>query len=96
MDRWTSEPDVARQLAEVREAGWRREDRDAEQVPVVQTGTLATVPGVPGMLPIVISPLVDARYGPTAALGIPELDPTDRAIAAKLSPPAATGWKASR
>jgi leucyl-tRNA synthetase len=96
VDRWISEPRVAEQLAAVREAGWRREDRDAEQVPVVQTGALATVPGVPGMLPIVISPLVDARYGPTAALGIPELDPTDRSIAAKLPPPAGTGWKASR
>jgi leucyl-tRNA synthetase len=96
VDRWIAEPEVAAQLAVVREAGWRREDREAEQVPVVQTGALATVPGVPGMLPIVISPLVDARFGPTAALGTPECDPTDRAIAAKLSPPTGTGWKASR
>jgi leucyl-tRNA synthetase len=101
VDRWISDrseigQQIAEQLAAVRESGWRREDRDAEQVPVVQTGALATVPGVPGMLPIVISPLVDARYGPTAALGIPELDPTDRAIAAKLSPPAGTGWKTSK
>ncbi len=48
---------------------------------MVQTGALATVPGVAGMLPIVISPLVDARYGPTAVLGIPERDPTDASIA---------------
>jgi leucyl-tRNA synthetase len=87
VDRWIADrseigQQVAEELAGVRMAGWRREDREAEQVPVVQTGALATVPGVAGMLPIVISPLVDARFGPTAVVGIPECDPTDRAIAA--------------
>ncbi len=96
VDRWISEPDVAAQLAGMREAGWRREDRDAEQVPIVQTGAMATVPGVAGMLPIVISPLVDARFGPTAALGIPTLDPTDRSIAERLPAPAGTAWKAGK
>ncbi len=99
VDRWVAEPGIAEQLAGVREAGWRREDREAEQIPVVQTGTLATVPGVAGTLPIVISPLVDARFGPTAVLGIPECDPTDRAIAAKLptpTRPGKMGWKASK
>lgn len=57
---------------------------------------LGTVPGVSGLLPIVVSPLVDARFGPTAALGIPTVDPADRSIAEQL--PAASGatWKASR
>jgi leucyl-tRNA synthetase len=96
VDRWISEPLVAEQLAGIREAGWRREDRDAQQVPVVQTGALATVPGVGGMLPIVISPLVDSRFGPTAALGIPEIDPTDAAIARRLPPPASGAWKAAK
>jgi leucyl-tRNA synthetase len=95
-DRWLTEPAVAEQLAGMREAGWRREDRDAEQVPVVQTGALATVPGVAGMVPIVISPLVDARFGPTAVLGIPELDPTDASIAQRLPTPAGTAWKAAK
>jgi leucyl-tRNA synthetase len=84
VDRFLVQPEVARQLEGVREAGWRRDDRDLEQVPVVQTGALAAVPGVPGMLPIVISPLVDARFGPTAALGIPALDGTDASIAERL------------
>jgi leucyl-tRNA synthetase len=96
VDRWISEPAVAEQLAGMREAGWRREDREAEQVPVVGTGALATVPGVAGMLPIVISPLVDARFGPTAALGIPERDPTDASIAQRLPAPAGVAWKASK
>jgi leucyl-tRNA synthetase len=104
VDRWIADRSeigqrIAEQLAQVREAGWRREDREAEQVPVVQTGMLATVRGVAGTLPIVISPLVDARFGATAVLGIPECDPTDRAIAAKLpapTRPGKTGWKASK
>jgi leucyl-tRNA synthetase len=85
VDRWTAEPRVARELEGMREAGWRRDDRELEQVPVVATGALASVPGVEGMLPILISPLVDARYGPTAALGVPAQDATDAAIAQRLT-----------
>jgi leucyl-tRNA synthetase len=97
IDRWTSsKPQVAAQLAGMREAGWRRADREAEQIPVVSTGELATVPGVAGMLPIVISPLVDARFGPTAALGIPKRDPTDASIAQRLPAPSGAAWKASK
>jgi leucyl-tRNA synthetase len=104
VDRWAGEPKVAEQLGAVREAGWRREDRDAEQIPVVQTGALASVPGVPAMLPIVISPLVDARFGPTVALGIPARDATDASIAQRLASSAAAGnlgalggaWKAAK
>ncbi len=84
LELWTAQPRVAEQLTQVREAGWRREDRDLEQAPVVATGALAGVPGVAGMLPIVISPLVDARFGPTAALGIPDVDATDARIAQRL------------
>jgi leucyl-tRNA synthetase len=96
VDRWVAEPEVARQLEGVREAGWRRDDRDLEQVPVVRTGALASVPGVSGMLPIVISPLVDARFGPTAALGIPALDATDASIAERLGASSAGAFKGAR
>ncbi len=96
IERWIADPEVAGQLAGMREAGWRREDRDVERAPVVQTGALATVPGVAGMVPIVISPLVDARFGPTALLGIPERDPTDASIAQRLPAPSGTAWKASK
>ncbi len=96
VERWTGEPEVAAKLAQVQEAGWRRDDRDLEQVPVVQTGALASVAGVEGMLPIAISPLVDARFGPTAALGIPELDATDASIAERLGVGKLAGsWKAA-
>jgi leucyl-tRNA synthetase len=101
VDRWITDRSetgqrVAEQLAAMREAGWRRAERGAEHGPVVQTGALATVPGVAGMLPIVISPLVDARFGPTAVLGIPEHDPTDASIAQRLPAPAGTAWKATK
>jgi leucyl-tRNA synthetase len=93
IDTWTARPRVARQLTRVREAGWRRENRDLEQVPVVPTGALASVPGVSGALPIVISPLVDARFGPTAVLGIPALDATDASIAERLESSSGPGAK---
>ncbi|HVR04475.1 MAG TPA: class I tRNA ligase family protein [Solirubrobacteraceae bacterium] len=97
VDALAAEPSVAEQLAGMREAGWRRADRELGRAPVVQTGGLASVPGVAGMLPIVISPLVDARFGPTAVLGIPECDATDRAIAERLPAPAGTAaWRAAR
>ena len=93
IDVWTDQPSVASQLTRVREAGWRRDDRDLEQVPVVPTGALATVPGVSGTLPIVISPVVDARFGPTAALGIPERDATAASIAQRLESGSGPGAK---
>jgi leucyl-tRNA synthetase len=90
---WTAEAKVANRLMGVREAGWRRENRDLEQVPVVPTGALASVPGVAGTLPIVISPLVDARFGPTAVLGTPDLDATDERIAERLGSGSGPGGK---
>jgi leucyl-tRNA synthetase len=35
-------------------------------------------------LPVLISPLVDARFGPTAAFGIPAVDDADRDIAGRI------------
>ena len=42
-------------------------------------------PARPGSeLPVLVSPLVDARYGPTAALGIPAVDEADAEIARRV------------
>jgi leucyl-tRNA synthetase len=92
---WTSDPDVAKQVATMRAAASSHEADGTDDVPVVVTGALATVPGVAGIVPIVVSPLVDARFGPTAVLGIPELDASDRAIAECLPAAAGAGWKTS-
>jgi leucyl-tRNA synthetase len=52
-------------------------------VPVVDTGR--GIPGPDGTeLPVLISPLVDARFGPTAALGIPAVDEADRDVAVRF------------
>jgi leucyl-tRNA synthetase len=96
VDAFTSKPEVAKQLERVREAGWRRDDRGAERAQVVQTGMQASVPGASTLLPIVISPLVDGRYGSTAVLGIPGCDETDRGIAERLEKPAASAFKLTR
>ncbi len=84
VERWAAEPGVAAQLDELRSGGWDRSARDAAAVPLVDTGRSATGPGG-RELPVFVSPMVDARYGPTAALGIPSVDEADEAIAARLS-----------
>ena len=70
VERWAAEPAVAEQLDELRSGGWERSARDASAVPVIDTGASVEVAGG-GSLPLFVSPIVDARYGPTAALGIP-------------------------
>jgi len=84
VEAWASAPGVAAQLGELRSGGWERSARDAKSVPLVDTGLAATVPWSGAGLPVVVSPLVDARYGQTAALGIPAADEADAAIAARL------------
>jgi leucyl-tRNA synthetase len=85
IERWSGgDPAVREQLDELRSGGWERSARDAKSVPLIDTGTAAAAPWGGRPLPIVVSPLVDARYGPTAALGIPAADEADTAIAARL------------
>jgi leucyl-tRNA synthetase len=82
IERWAADPAVAEQLDELRSGGWERSARDAAAVPVIDTGASVGVGG--GELPVFVSPLVDARYGPTAALGIPSVDEADEALAARM------------
>jgi leucyl-tRNA synthetase len=83
IERWAADPAVAEQLDELRSGGWERSARDAGAVPVIDTGASVEVGGG-GELPVFVSPLVDARYGPTAALGIPSVDEADEALAARM------------
>ncbi|HEU4393389.1 MAG TPA: class I tRNA ligase family protein [Solirubrobacterales bacterium] len=83
VDAWVADAAVREQLELMRSGGWDRSSRDAASVPVFDTG--ASVVGPDGeALPVLISPLVDARFGPTAALGIPAVDEADRDIAARV------------
>jgi leucyl-tRNA synthetase len=83
VERWVTGAGVGEQLDELRSGGWERSARDAAAVPVIDTGASAAGPAG-AELPVVVSPLVDARYGPTAALGIPTVDEADEAIASRV------------
>ena len=72
-------------LEALREGGWSRGDRNAREIPVIDTGCVLRVAGVASSLPLVITPAVDARYGETVALGIPEADRTDEILAQRIS-----------
>lgn len=80
---WAQEPEVARQLEHMRSGGWGRSARDPHAIPLVDTRRRLIGPGGEE-LPLIISPVVDARYGATVALGIPAADQTDAVIAGRL------------
>ena len=80
---WAVEKGVCEALEELRSGGWERSARDAAAVPVVDTGQSLAGPAG-GELPVLVSPLVDARFGPTASLGIPAVDESDAEIAARV------------
>jgi leucyl-tRNA synthetase len=83
VEAWVADEAVREELEQMRSGGWERSARDARSVPVLNTG--ATIAGPDGTeLPVIVSPLVDARFGPTAALGIPAVDEADRDIAERL------------
>jgi leucyl-tRNA synthetase len=82
-DEWASEPTVHEQLEQLRSGGWERGSREAETIPVIDTGRV--VLAADGTeLPVLVSPLVDSRFGPTVALGVPSRDRTDEVIARRL------------
>jgi leucyl-tRNA synthetase len=83
VDAWIAEDAVREELERMRSGGWDRSARDARSVPLLDTDLSIAGPGDEG-LPVVISPIVDARFGPTAVLGIPAVDEADRDIAARL------------
>src|SRR4051794_40240626 len=70
IDAWVTDPAVQDELDRMRSGGWDRSARDARSVPVFDTGSSLTGPAGKE-LPVLVSPLVDARFGPTAAFGIP-------------------------
>jgi leucyl-tRNA synthetase len=89
---WVGELEDSEALREMRSMGWRSGDR-AGTVDVIDTGLTAQVAGLDRDLPVLVSPIVDARHGATASLGIPVADRTDAVIAEKagVAPPEAAG-----
>jgi leucyl-tRNA synthetase len=82
-DLWADDPSVAELLERMRTGGWERSEREAETIPLIDSARTARLPGG-RELPVVISPLVDSRYGVTAVLGIPAADRADEVVAGRL------------
>jgi leucyl-tRNA synthetase len=83
IDAWIGDEAVRGELEKMRSGGWERSARDARSVPLLDTGLSVAAPNG-GELPVAVTPLVDARFGPTAALGIPAIDEADRDLAKRL------------
>jgi leucyl-tRNA synthetase len=83
VEAWALEPAVMEQLEQVRSGGWERSSREAETVPVIDTGRVLLAPHG-GELPVFVSPVVDSRFGPTAVLAIPSHDRTDEVVAQRI------------
>jgi leucyl-tRNA synthetase len=84
LETWPVEAGVVGKLDELRSGGWERSARDARSVPLIDIGLSVKAPWREELLPLVVSPLVDARFGPTAVLGIPGVDETDAILAERL------------
>jgi leucyl-tRNA synthetase len=84
IDAWAVGPEVRERLEELRSDGLERASRDADAVGVIDTGRTLGAPLGGVQLPVLVSPLVDGRFGATAVLGIPERDHSDEMIAVRL------------
>jgi leucyl-tRNA synthetase len=84
VERWAAGAGVREQLEEMRLGGWERSSRAAETIALVDTGRVLRLPGDERALPLLISPVVDERFGATAVLGVPALDRTDALIAQRI------------
>jgi leucyl-tRNA synthetase len=82
-ERWASDPAVAEQLEHMRSGGWVRSARDAETIPLIEAQATMRMPD-DSELPVLISPIVDARFGATIALGVPSEDRTDAVLAERI------------
>jgi leucyl-tRNA synthetase len=83
IERWTT-PEAAEQLQQARRGGGRREERRDASLWAVASGGMVMAPGIADPIPVLISPSVDARVGPTALLGVPSKDSTDKALRAYM------------
>ncbi|MEX2025091.1 MAG: class I tRNA ligase family protein [Thermoleophilaceae bacterium] len=84
VEAWIDDAGVRAELEELRGGGWQRGDRSADSVPVIETGRWVRSASGQVLLPVVVSPAVDGRYGASAVLGIPAADESDGVIAKRL------------
>ena len=88
IDDWVDDGVMRERIAGLRTGSFTRSEYKPEQIAIVETDVQLIVPGVPSMLPLIVSPYVDARFGASAALGVPDDDAIAQAIAARLAPKA--------
>ncbi|HEY5261877.1 MAG TPA: class I tRNA ligase family protein [Solirubrobacteraceae bacterium] len=81
---WAGGAELRERLEELRSGGLERGARDADAMPLVDTGRTLPSPTGGDPLPVIVSPMVDGRFGPTAVFGVPQLDRTDAVIAERL------------
>ncbi len=81
---WATGDAVSERLEELRSGGLERSSRDAETIPLIDTGRTVASPTGDERLPVIVTPAVDGRYGATAVFGIPQRDRTDALIAERL------------
>ncbi len=84
IDRFADTPQLRERLEDLRSGGLQRSARDAEAIPLIETGHELASPALAQALPVLVSPVVDGRFGSTAVLGIPARDHTDALIAQRL------------
>ncbi len=84
---WIQKPGVEAAVSNLHAVDWRHVEREAETLPAVDTGWRVCLDDGPLTLPVVVSPVVDARYGACAVLGIPAIDRVDAAVAQRLGLP---------
>jgi len=87
VDEWARDEGLAQRLEELRAVGLERSAREAQTMPFVDTGRLLASPTGGEPLPVIVTPTVDGRFGPTAVFGVPERDRTDALIAERLFGP---------
>ena len=82
---WAADDGELRErLEELRAGGLERAAREAETMPLVDSGRALSFLTGGAPLPVIVTPTVDGRYGATAVLGVPERDRTDAVIAERL------------
>jgi len=96
VDAWALAPGVREQLEELRSGGLERASRDAGAIALIDTRRTLPSPAGGQPLPVLISPGVDGRFGPTAVFAIPEADRTDEVLAERLGPLAAAAPEGGR
>jgi leucyl-tRNA synthetase len=86
------DPGIAERIAALRSGGGARDAGRPGFPAVMDTGAWIHLPDREDPLPLVVSLAVDARFGVTAVLGIPSVDPHDERLAKQLPAPPSLRW----